>query len=456
MTLINELLENVHRTPPAHEARKLLIEQYILYGWLDAAEEHAQEILKTKPYDTEALAFLNNLQEMKSAEDRALKERQRKANQLLGSAKGHPPKWNSNDEWNGKALGVSTGSWRPSVFSTTSPDTSLQELEKGYMAVLEKARVHQHIWERVQTLKGMRLLDSVSRVTLAQGKTSSLLRLRSLGNVRDLARNLAVSTGRNDSDYLEIIIEDLQRAVQYFKDTEEPSHDSPFTTDNDRFRERLVQHVQRLKTNLPSNLLATADTALMHVEHEVLQQEYHAKETMYGDAIADIPRKNFWVTEDGYAWDMEELAQAITSNGGVMRNPLSKEMFTPADITAIVQHPQGRHLQALQVKQTELKCGVRSHSVQALAALARILIEDMTEDQQPSRRAVEGFAAYLATLPSHEQMSIDELKVPAKDSHTGMEFDMTIGDAVRDAIANKVCFHKIGDLLQQAAQYLEK
>lgn len=62
--------------------------------------------------------------------------------------------------------------------------------------------------------------------------------------------------------------------------------------------------------------------------------------------------------------------------------------------------------------------------------------------------------AYLATLPQAEQDAIDKLRVPAKDSHTGQAFDCTIGDAVRDAKANKICVHKTGDLLSQAVTYL--
>ena len=66
------------------------------------------------------------------------------------------------------------------------------------------------------------------------------------------------------------------------------------------------------------------------------------------------------------------------------------------------------------------------------------------------------FFPYLATLPKAEQDALDRLRVPAKDSHTGQAFDCTIGDAVRDAKANKICIHKSGDLLKQAAVYLHQ
>jgi hypothetical protein len=71
---------------------------------------------------------------------------------------------------------------------------------------------------------------------------------------------------------------------------------------------------------------------------------------MLGDEVSDIPRANFYVTEDNYAWDMDELAQAITANEGIMRNPLSKEIFTSKDIKGILLHPLGQGLGALAVK----------------------------------------------------------------------------------------------------------
>lgn len=58
----------------------------------------------------------------------------------------------------------------------------------------------------------------------------------------------------------------------------------------------------------------------MHAEHEILHRKYINDETMSFDAISEIPRANFWTSEDGYAWDMEELAAAITSGKGVERN----------------------------------------------------------------------------------------------------------------------------------------
>ena len=62
----------------------------------------------------------------------------------------------------------------------------------------------------------------------------------------------------------------------------------------------------------------------------------------------------------------------------------------------------------------------------------------------------------MATLPQPEQKAIDVLQVPAKDRHTGQPFDTSMGEFVRDAQGNRLCFHKTGDLIGQAARYLRQ
>jgi hypothetical protein len=74
----------------------------------------------------------------------------------------------------------------------------------------------------------------------------------------------------------------------------------------------------------------------------------------------------------------------------------------------------------------------------------------------PSRHAVDDFIAYMATLPVAEQTALDKLRVPATDSHTGQKFDTSIGESVKDAQGNRICFHKTGDLLRQTVVHLRK
>ena len=69
---------------------------------------------------------------------------------------------------------------------------------------------------------------------------------------------------------------------------------------------------------------------------------------------------------------------------------------------------------------------------------------------------VDEFLTYLAGLPAGEQRTLDELRISATDSHTGLAFEYTVGESVRDAKANRTCFHKTGDFLGQAARFLGK
>ena len=284
-------------------------------------------------------------------------------------------------------------------------------------------------------------------VALANGRVSTVVRVRQPGSVRSVARTME---GKPD-EAVDIAVTDLEDMARWLASPATQS--SPL--DNDAVREALVKRVQTLVATLSDELKPHASTALMHIEHEVLRRTYVCKETMYGDPVADIPRSHFLVTEDGYPWDMEELAGAISSNGGVMRNPLSRQLFSTKDVRAIVSHPLGKRLAAMQVEQSKLKQGVRPKTIEQLDKMAAVLLADQSSDQMQSRHVVDEFATYMATLPFPEQKALDELRVPATDSHTGLPFDTSIGEAVRDAQGNRVCFHKTGDLIRQAVSHLK-
>jgi hypothetical protein len=226
-------------------------------------------------------------------------------------------------------------------------------------------------------------------------------------------------------------------------------------TSADAARDAVRKRADALKVMLPNKMAHMALEAFMHMEHEILKKTYVNSETMIvGDPIADIPRSDFWVSEDGYAWDMTELVQAIEANGGVMRNPLSRENFTVSDVEAIIRHSHGKKLAAIQVEQSKLSKGVRQETITKMRELARVVLDDQSANSHPSHDAVDNFLSYMATLPTNEREALDKLRVPAVDTHTRQKFDMTIGDAVRDAKSNKICFHKAGDLLNQAASWL--
>ena len=190
-----------------------------------------------------------------------------------------------------------------------------------------------------------------------------------------------------------LIITDLEHTMSWIR----APLGNPSGVNDDTVRDNLVRRKAALESALPDHLKVHCELALMHIEHENLERNYVNTETMLGDEVKDIPRANFYVTEDNYAWDMDELVQAIKANSGVLRNPLSKEMFTPKDVKGILTHSIGKPLAALAVEQHEMSKGVRVATIEQMEKLSKILLEDQSADTVPSRKAVDEFLAYIAT-----------------------------------------------------------
>jgi hypothetical protein len=456
MTLLNDLYDEIERNHPALEARRLLIQQCMDAGWVDAARDAIRAYLNLDPYDEEILS----MEEILFEDDPT-----RSQSHHIPTPADPPP--------------------RPPPPSVPGDIEEAQlELLRGYNALRTKAAkllretclvrdlAKQHepqVPVPKKTGKGispMNLLKNqlfsvakkneasisprfevhIQNLTdITDGRISSVVRVRQPGSAQAVARAME----KNPERAVDIAIGDLEDMARWLRS----QSGSP---DNDAVREALVKRVGMLSSALSNGMKRDASLALMHVEHELLHRTYVCEETMYGDKVADIPRTRFLATEDGYPWDMEELAQAIQSNGGVMRNPLSRQMFTTEDIRTILQHPLGKGLAALGVEQGKLSKGVRPKTIEELEKMSAVLLADMSEDQMESRHVLDQFLGYVATLPGSEQKALDKLRVPAKDSHTGQAFDTTIGEAVRDAKANVVCMHKIGDFLQQAARHLKR
>jgi hypothetical protein len=440
LSLISELLETIESSPPSIEARKLLVEHYMSCGWLDAARDSVSELLKIDRNDADAKLLQQTLsQEQKAAPAPAKPAR-----------KEVPRKY-------------------------TIPDAEIRDLNegqsqlsKGYKALFSKAKMLHWEMNVLRDLFQQRhKTDPSSNAQFDStfeshyGAVEALAEGRLGGPSQKVAskpggaRTVAREMEQNPTRALDIAIQDLTDMADWLRSAKRPPQ-AAGEIDNDAIREALVKRTTAVTSALPPDLQPVALSAQMHIEHEVLQRTYVCSETMYGDPVSDIPRERFWVSEDGYPWDMEELAQAITSNGGVMRNPLSRQLFTPSDVKAIVSHPLGKPLAALQLAQSELSRGVRPKTIAQLASMSAILLNDDSADQMASRHVIDEFLAYVATLPDAEQKALDGLRVPARDSHTGQAFDSTIGEAVRDAQGNRVCIHKIGDFLSQAAEHLRQ
>lgn len=414
--IITELLETIDRDASNIEARRILAQQYENFGWGDEAAQQIRAILSLRPGDEEAAAWL--IAHLHSGGDTR------------------------------PAIHTKTASTRRTSYRPQKTGT-LQDLQTGYKTLMDNAKTFSLELQIFQDLCGPshNLAGQISDLkAIAEGRLTSVVKVRPPPATRAVAAKIKAASTLSSRE--EIAFNDLEANARYLR--------SRNTTSNDQLRTALVKRTTAVIASLPKDMSQVPETAFMHIEHEILLKTYQNTETMLGDTISSIPRVNFFTSEDGYAWDMSELAAAIKANGGVMRNPLSREMFSADDVGRIVRHPQGKELGALQLQQKELTQGVRKDTIDRLDQMAKVLLDDQSADSAPSRAAVEDFTLYVATLPAAEQEALDKLKVAARDSHTGFAFDTTVGDAVRDSKANRQCFHKSGDFLRQAAQWLRK
>ncbi|KAF2737631.1 hypothetical protein EJ04DRAFT_430542 [Polyplosphaeria fusca] len=279
---------------------------------------------------------------------------------------------------------------------------------------------------------------------IAEGRVNSAVSTAEPRSAREAARDIVANRNRNEV----LLCEDFEMVAQWMKSRNPPA-------DGDAIRARLVKRRTLLQAALPTSLSGAVSKAFATVERECLQKQYANSTTMTTlEPIASIPRDAFFVSEDNYAWDMEELVQALACNGGVMRNPLSRDLFSNADIEAILDHPMGRQLRPMQEAQHRMQHGFRPSTVAWISKLGSILLNEQSSDAASSRAAIDEFLAYMATLPAAERQAVDALKIAASDGHTGQAYDYTVGDSVRDAKMNTTCFHKVGDFLAQAASYL--
>ncbi|KAF2855035.1 hypothetical protein T440DRAFT_464345 [Plenodomus tracheiphilus IPT5] len=452
MILISELLEEISRNSPAIAARKLLIEHYMSVGWLDAALDNATELRRLAPGDSDVAKLLRILE--KKPLPPAPENAQKPVSVSVSSISKVPQR-----EWDPKTDRYkvitkpkhSEKPQSPILVAHFDRDAARQDLLQEYIALQTKAAfvltnlIHLRTLQKKADVAQSLEISKVEAIAHGHG-TSLSSRPEPPRSTRSVARTVR----DRPADATEILVTDLEYAMEWMR----APYGEPSNLNTDHVRECLVKRKNMLRDALPDQLKIHCDLALMHMEHEHLERNYANTETMLMDDVRDIPRENFYVTEDNYAWDISELVDAIKANSGVLRNPLSKEMFTPHDIKGILMHPLGKPLGALAVEQHEMAKGIRTATIEKMEALAGILLEDQSSDTMPSRIAVDEFLAYVATLPEVEQKAIDEFQCPAKDSHTGQSYDFSIGESVRDAKGNRVCFHKTGDFIKQAAAHL--
>jgi hypothetical protein len=251
--------------------------------------------------------------------------------------------------------------------------------------------------------------------------------------VSELARAVLEADTAEAGD---IIADDFDEVVEWARNMDTPP-------DDDALRSRLIKRKNMLTAALGPEFKAPIDAAMASLERQIFRRTYENHETMLGDPVSEIPRRNFFVSEDNFAWDLEELVPSIQAQNGVMRNPLSRQMFSAHDIRRICGHPLGRCLIQLRQAQDQFRQGIHPDTITRVARLGRAMLDDQSNNIAPTLRAIDEFLAYAATLPQAEQDAIDSLKIPATDRHTNQPYDLTIGDCVRDVRANVVCSHKV-------------
>ncbi|KAF1926836.1 uncharacterized protein M421DRAFT_422443 [Didymella exigua CBS 183.55] len=451
MALIGELMEEMSRRPPAIAARKLLVEHYICIGWVEAALDNTKELRTLAPGDSDVIGFLSVLEKKPEppAPDTTTLPPAPK------NSKGQPTDdglvWDvKNGRYKKKPAIAKSTEKKPDVSGPQigdDLDTARQDLVTGYQNLRIRVGsiltdlLHLQALQKKANILPSRNTAKVQRIVDGQPNTSVQL---------CTPRTTAHAMRETPEHALVIAVADMEEAVGWHKGLLGQTTD----TNTDKLRDAIVKRKAALEVILPDDLKIYCEFALMHMDHEHFGRNYINTETMYGDEVKDIPRSKFYATEDNYAWDMEELVAAIEAGSGVLRNPLSKHMFTPRDVKGIYMHPLAKRLAALAVEQKDMSKGVRPETITRMEKLSSILLEDQSAETLPSRHAVDEFLAYVATLPDLEQNAIERLKCPAKDSHTGQAYDSSIGEAVRDAKGNRVCFHKTGDFIRQAASYL--
>jgi hypothetical protein len=405
MALIAELLEDISRNPPAVAARKLLVEHYISVGWLEAAMDNAKELKSLAPRDADVAQFLQILQ--KKPDPPAPDKPSTPASSVPVS---NTRVW---DPATGRYQKTTTAKneKKASEISGTEIngdlETARQDLTQGYQALRAKAKFILADLVNLQNLQkraGMSPSKNTAKIEaiVTGDRRTSGTRSSPPGSARSVARTMRESP----EEAANLAIADLEETMEW---TRNP-YGRPSGADNDAIRDVLVKRSEAVRSTLPDSLKIYCEHALMHIEHEHLGRNYANTETMYLSDIKDVPRANFYVTEDNYAWDMEELVQALTANEGVLRNPLSREMFTPKDVKGILLHPLGKPLAALGVEQHKMSKGVRVETIVQMERLSKILLEDQSADTVPSRKAVDEFLAYIATRKS--PLAINHVREP--------------------------------------------
>jgi hypothetical protein len=361
-TLLNELWQMIEGDPTCIYPRKLLMEQLLHYGWTDAAVEAGEELIKLDPDDKEARVLVNTHKK---------KEKPKAAARTRSQPK-RVPVPNSEEE------------------RLMLEEEFSEELMALQQEVKDLADDMQDLTQFAQSndMEAHNQQELGHLLTFQNDELKGIVSATAT-SARETAKKMKETSGY--FNLLNIAVTDLETTYDRMKNM-------TGAKDNDALRELLAKRVRILVSSIPDEIHAYPGLALMQIEHERLGKTYVNDETMLGDEVRDIERNDFLVSEDGYAWSVEELVQAIKANGGVMRNPLSKDMFSPEDIKMILLHPTGKALGMMQLQQSQMANGVRKATIEHLQSLAATVLTDDADDQFESRKAIGKLAVTFCTI----------------------------------------------------------
>jgi hypothetical protein len=479
LSFVDELLETLELDNNNIEAKKLLIDQYRNLGWGDAAADLAEEILVLQPGDQDALAVLTACGRTPGSTSTAPSATVNAvpppppytANAAVDLSVGPQDVRELKEQYLTLRKEADTMLQELEVFQRMT-DVDMRDqvailtaIGQGLMHSVARGTVDKDILtastsktpasgsvdrmtpivERgdssavdTKGLFGESLMSSVlpewisggASSAKAKGKkpvktpktgmskvaTAGPSKPRKIGPINGMPRSakaLATAIKQDQEKALEIAFKDTETLIRWQRSN---THPPP---DDDAVRTIVRRRIAAVESALPKEMAHIPSDAFMHIQHEVFKKTYANTETMLGDAIVDVSRHEFWVSEDNFAWSMSELVSAIKASNGSLRNPLTKEPLSAADIEAIVRHPLGKEVAAVQIEQSQLRNGVRPETVNRLKSMSEILLGDDSENSFPSHQATDEFLSYMATLPADEQAAIAKLKVPAVDSHSG-------------------------------------
>jgi hypothetical protein len=303
MIYIGELYESISRSPPGIEARKLLIEHYISVGneWLEGALDEAKKLQGVAPTDPDVARFLGLLE--KKPEPPAPAKPVKSVATSSARPEGQDLK---NFRYMAKAI-TKHESKRPGATSgksTDGLDDAQRELVNGYQNLRAKAS---HVFTnllRLQALQkkaGLPQSKNLAKVHLMAGGSNDTVYsgMRPPESARSVARNIR----DHPQEATNLVIADLEVMIKWVR----APNGTPSGASIDTIRDALVKRRSAIDSTLPDGLKFHCELGFMHVEHEHLERNYVNDETMLGDEIKDIPREDFYVTEDNYAWSMDGM-----------------------------------------------------------------------------------------------------------------------------------------------------